>query len=216
MKSFINARSRGKAEAEAVAATWKPDADCHASCCAPPTPAGCCCNVPMQQRRNASLCAWNYASNFNPWQQATSKCARHEILALGFPSTPPPSPLPPSFSLSPCSLLCLLPALSRTYLQLALCINGATLSAQHSHAACKGGDGEGMGWLRGVQGLGYQVGGGTNLTPRGRGPVKLYHAGSKSCAAECAQSINYSPIFMATRRTHHSSLCPQKQGLTWN
>lgn len=90
MKSFINARSRGKAEAEAVAATWKPDADCHASCCAPPTPAGCCCNVPMQQRRNASLCAWNYASNFNPWQQATSKCARHEILALGFPS---PSPL---------------------------------------------------------------------------------------------------------------------------
>lgn len=137
MKSFINARSRGKAEAEAVAATWKPDADCHASCCAPPTPAGCCCNVSMQQRRNASLCAWNYASNFNPWQQATSKCARHEILALGFPS---PSLLPPCFSLSPCSLLCLLPALSRTYLQLALCINGATLSAQHSHAACKGGD----------------------------------------------------------------------------
>lgn len=90
MKSFINARSRGKAEAEAVAATWKPDADCHASCCAPPTPAGCCCNVPMQHRRNASLCAWNYASNFNPWQQATSKCARREILALGFPS---PSPL---------------------------------------------------------------------------------------------------------------------------
>lgn len=143
MKSFINARSRGKAEAEAVAATWKPDADCHASCCAPPTPAGCCCNVPMQQRRNASLCAWNYASNFNPWQQATSKCARHEILALGFPDPPPPPsplPLPPCFSLSPCSLLCLLPALSRTYLQLALCINGATLSAQHSHAACKGSD----------------------------------------------------------------------------
>lgn len=106
MKSFINARSRAKAEAGAVAASWKPDADCHASCCAPalpppPSTLGCCCNVSMQ-RRNASLCAWNYASNFNPWQQATSKCARHEILALGFPS--PPSfylPLPrPSLSLS--------------------------------------------------------------------------------------------------------------------
>lgn len=108
MKSFINARSRGKAEAEAVAATWKPDADCHASCCAPPTPAGCCCNVSMQQRRNASLCAWNYASNFNPWQQATSKCARHEILALGFPPPTPLSSSSSSFLLS----LPLLPSLS--------------------------------------------------------------------------------------------------------
>lgn len=178
-------------------------------CPPPPSTLGCCCNVSMQ-RRNASLCAWNYASNFNPWQQATSKCARHEILALGFPS--PPSfylPLPrPSLSLShSLCLLCLFLALSRTYLQLALCINGATLSVQHSHAACK---------LARVQrerekgaGIGLSGRRGTHLTPRGRGPIKFSHEGSRSCAAECAQSINYSPISMATRRTHHSSLYSQ-------
>lgn len=212
MKSFINARSRAKAEAGAVAASWKPDADCHASCCAPalpppPSTLGCCCNVSMQ-RRNASLCAWNYASNFNPWQQATSKCARHEILALGFLS--PPSfylPLPrPSLSLSvpPLSLPRVVTHLSAT------CFTHKWRDFVGATFACSLQVGKGRERER-EKGAGIGLSGrrGTHLTPRGRGPIKLSHEGSRSCAAECAQSINYSPISMATRRTHHSSLYSQ-------